>query len=525
MSYRFRHASRAVLLLASAALAAPAARAQEPAQARPAAAGRPAQPRLLEGLGTHSRRIATRVPEAQRWFDQGLRLTYAFNHAEAITAFERAAELDSTCAMCQWGIAFALGPNINAPMDSASAVRAYEAVRRAQLLAANAPPVERVWVAALARRYAPAPTANRAALDSAFARAMQDVAAKHPNDLDAAVIAAEATMDLSPWNYWTKDLAPRPETRRVVASLEKVLARNPDHPGVCHYYIHAVEAAYPRKAVRCAERLAALMPGAGHLVHMPGHIYIRVGRYADAIRANEHAVHADETYLQDRPRNALYPGFYYPHNYHFMAFAAMLAGDEAKAVEAARTLARNVQPPLARQFATLQTMAVYPSLMLVTFGRMDEALAEPLPPADQPLSVVMAHYARGVALASKGRTQEAAAALDSLQSASARVRAWNDPTAVTVSRIAGHALAGRLASERGDHPAAVRELRAAAAIEDAMPYMEPPEWYAPVRWELGRALLRAGDRTAAARAYQEDLARFPENGRSKAGLAEARAAR
>ncbi|HXE58449.1 MAG TPA: hypothetical protein VNK43_10655, partial [Gemmatimonadales bacterium] len=304
---------------------------------------------LYRNLGDHRYRITTGVEAAQAYFNQGLRLYYAFNHAEAIRAFREAQRRDPDCAMCFWGEALAWGPNINAAMDSAAGVAAYAAVQRAVALEGRASTLERALIQALATRYAPVPPADRGALDSAYARAMADVARRHRDDHDVAVLHAEALMDLRPWNYWTREGRPYPGTAELVAQLERVIAANPRHPGACHFYIHAVEAVEPAKAVPCAERLAALMPGAGHLVHMPGHIYIRVGRYADAIKANEHAVHADETYIRDqRPGVGAYTAGYYPHNYDFLAFAAAMAGRSAQAMEAAEKLAALETPEMMR---------------------------------------------------------------------------------------------------------------------------------------------------------------------------------
>jgi tetratricopeptide (TPR) repeat protein len=292
---------------------------------------------LYDDLGAHGYAVQTTDPEAQRYFDQGMRLYYAFNHAESIRSFEEAAAIDPSCAMCYWGIALAYGPNINAPIDSASSVAAHEAVQKA-VQAAPSDARERALIEALATRYSATPPADRAPLDSAYSRAMGDVARQYPDDLEIATLYAESVMDLSPWNYWTNG-QPRAQTNEILAHLENVIMQNPQHPGACHFYIHAVEAAQPDRAVACAERLASLMPGAGHIVHMPAHIYIRVGRWADAIRANEHAVHTDESYISDQqPAPGVYTMGYYPHNYHFLSFAAFMAGQAEQAIGAARAV-------------------------------------------------------------------------------------------------------------------------------------------------------------------------------------------
>ena len=475
---------------------------------------------LYDDLGSHHHPITTRVEAAQRYFDQGLRLTYAFNHAEAIRAFEQAARLDPECAMCQWGIAYALGPNINAPMDSASGVVAYAAARRALALAPGAAERERAYIEAVSRRYAPgAPSAERAALDSAYARAMGEVADRWPDDLDAAALHAEALMDLSPWNYWRRTgdtYEPRPDTPRILERLEGVLARDPDHPGACHFYIHALEAAHPEKAVDCAERLARQMPGAGHIVHMPGHIYIRVGRWADAVEANRHAVHADESYIADQRPTSLYVAAYYPHNYHFLAFAATMIGRSAEALEAARAVVANTPPEVARDVPELQQLVAYRHLTLVTFGRWRDVLEEPMPPPEVRGATGLAFYARGVALAATGRGEEAAAVRDSVAAIAAEVPEGVSRTAL---EIAGLALEGEIALRAGRLDEAVDRFREATRREDELPYAEPPHWYYPIRHSLGAALLAAGRAAEAEQAYRADLDRFPENGWALFGLA------
>jgi tetratricopeptide (TPR) repeat protein len=473
---------------------------------------------LYDNLGTHHMAISTAVPVAQQYFDQGLRLTYGFNHGEAIRAFTRAAQLDPTCAMCYWGIAYAYGPNINASMDSASGVAAYEAVQRALALQANASQRERAYIRALATRYAPVPPANRAALDSAFAHAMGEVATAYPEDLDAATIHAEARMNLRPWNYWQSDGTPYPGSAEIVSALERVIASEPNHPGACHYYIHAVEAVQPELAVPCAERLAALMPGAGHMVHMPGHIYIRVGRYADAIQANEHAIHTDEVYIEGQRPTGVYPIGYYPHNIHFLAFAATLAGRSAQAIEAARNVRSKVNMEVAAAAPDLQEMVPYDVLTLVTFGRWPDVLTAPLPPSELWLSSALAHYARGVAFAATRRRAEAE---QSLAQVRAIASATDQPLYSRVLEIALHALQGEIELRNGNAGAAIPHFEMAAAIEDDLLYFEPPKWYYPIRHSLGAALLRVQRYSDAERVYREDLQRFPLNGWSLFGLAEA----
>ncbi len=474
---------------------------------------------LYTDLGSHHKRISTRVPAAQRYFDQGLRLTYGFNHAEAIRSFTRATELDSTCAICYWGIALAYGPHVNAPMDSASGVAAYAAAQKALALKSHAPPPERAYIEAVAQRYEAVPPADRARLDTAYSRAMGKVVKTYPNDLDAATLYAESLMDLRPWNYWKPDGTPYEGTTEIVRQLRRVIAADPNHPGACHYYIHAVEAVDPKAAVPCAERLARLMPGEGHMVHMPGHIYIRVGRWNDAIKANEHAIHTDEVFIEGQQPKGVYPLAYYPHNIHFLAFACTMAGRSAQAIEASKTLTSKVNVDVARQVGMLQEMLPYHTLTLTTFGKWDDVLAEPLPPADIRFSYALAYYARGVAYAAKQQWAEAQAALDTVTAINAATPDAADSK--TALSIAVHALTGEIASRRGDLDAGITHFREAIKIEDAGLYFEPPKWYYPVRHSLGAVLLKAGRNAEAEQAYREDLKRFPENGWSLFGLAQA----
>jgi len=485
------------------------------------AASLPAQTpvKLYTDLGTHQKAIGSKVPEAQKYFDQGLRLVYGFNHAEAIRSFTRATELDPACAMCWWGIAYAYGPHVNAGMDSASGVAAYQAAQKARALSNTAAPWERAYIEAIVARYAAVPPANRAALDSAYSSAMLSVARAYPNDLDASALAAESLMDLRPWNYWTPEGKPYPGTDEIVRRLESVIAKNPNHPGACHYYIHAVEAVDPQLAVPCAERLAKLMPGVGHMVHMPAHIYVRVGRYKDAAQANVHAIHSDETFIEGQNQPTVYSLAYYPHNIHFLAFVSTMAGKSAQAIEAARTLKSKVNIDVAKSVGMLQEMVPYYVLTLTTFGRWDDVLAEPLPPAEIRFPTAMAHYARGVAYAAKGNFANAKVALDTLLAIDAATPA--DAEAKAAISIAPHALMGEIATRSGKADEGIEHFRQALAIEDKGLYFEPPKWYYPIRQSLGAALLKAGRNAEAEQVYRDDLKRFPENGWSLYGLATA----
>ena len=471
---------------------------------------------LYDNLGTLHHEV-TATPEAQRYFDQGLRLIYAFNHEEAIRAFNQAERLDPKCAMCAWGEALALGPNINAPMDSAAATRARAAVERARAKAAAVSEPERAYIEALSLRYA-LPLADRARHDSAYATAMGAVADRHPDDRDAQVLHAEALMDLSPWDYWTADGSPRPDTPRILERLETVVAADPGHPGACHYYIHAVEAFHAQKAVACAERLATEMPGAGHLVHMPGHIYIRVGRWGDAIEANHHAVHVDEALYHEAKLDpsGMYGQGYVPHNNHFLGFAASMAGQSRTAIDAARASAKAVSLDAAKAFPPVQWMATPVWTTLVTFGRWDDILAEPMPDPALRYANAIAWYARGVASARTGKRDAARVALDSVRAIEGAVPEDDNRRAL---RIAAAALEGEMALSERQAAKAIAPFTRAVAIEDSLRYMEPPIWYYPVRQSLGRALMEAGRAKDAERVYREDLRHFPDNGWSLTGLA------
>jgi tetratricopeptide (TPR) repeat protein len=485
---------------------------------------------LYDDLGTLQFEVTTSA-DAQRYFNQGMRLYYAFNHAEAIRAFDEAARLDPNCAMCYWGTALALGPNINLPMDSASGAAAYAAVREAVARQEHAAPVERALIGALSARYVEVPVPERSGLDSLYARAMQQVAAQFPEHPEVLSLYAEALMDLSPWQYWNRDGSPRPDTPEILAALERVIAGQPQHPGANHFYIHAVEAVAPERALPMAENLAGLMPGAGHIVHMPGHIYIRVGRYEDAIRANEHAVHADESFISDnKPAMGVYTLGYYPHNYDFLAFAASMIGRSAQALDAADRMAELVNTELlgAPGLTVLQNQLSRGLQMRVRFGRWDEILEAAEPPAVAPYARAIRHFARGRAFTARGDAPSAAAELARLRTAASHSSLEGTPIefnpASAVLAIAALVLDGHIAAARGDHARAIDLLTAAAAAEDELVYGEPPEWSLPVRYDLGTVLLNAGRAAEAEAAFRADLRRFPENGWSLDGLSRSLAA-
>jgi tetratricopeptide (TPR) repeat protein len=482
---------------------------------------------LYDNLGNHHYAISSRVPQVQEYFDQGLRLYYAFNHAEAIRAFEEAARRDPDCAMCHWGVALALGPNINLPMDSASAVQAYAAAQKAAAVQGGASERERAMIGALAKRYARTAPADRASLDSAYSRAMGSLVERYPDDLEIATLYAESLMDLRPWQYWKGDGTPQPGMERALAGLERVTARNPNHPGACHFYIHAVEEVYPKRAVPCAERLAQQMPGAGHLVHMPGHIYIRVGRYLDAIKANEHATHADETFIRDqRPGAGVYTLGYYPHNYDFLAFAASMIGRQRQAVESAEKMREIVPQEMAGEpgMTFMQHHMTRALQLYARFGRWDDILRAPEPREGLPHARLMWQYARGRALTAKGDLAGATAALErvraAMQDSTLATMRLEFNSSLSVAKIAEGVLAGHIAAARGDDRAAEAHLRRAAKAEASLVYGEPPEWTVPVQQELGVILLAAGRPADAEQAFRQDLERFPDNGWSLYGLAE-----
>jgi tetratricopeptide (TPR) repeat protein len=481
-------------------------------------------PRLLSNLGGHRHPITTSSALAQRYFDQGLALAYGFNHEAAVASFEEALRLDPGCAMCSWGIAFSLGPNINAPMGPEAGAASHAAAQRARALLDDETEAERAYVEAVARRYAEDPAAPRAPLDRAFADAMLALARRFPDDVDAATLAAEAVMDTMPWDYWTADAQPREGTAEALALLESVLARVPDHVGANHYLIHVTEKFHPERGVAAAERLDALGVEAGHLVHMPSHIYWRVGRYEDALSINQRAAAADEEFFSWCRPGAFYRAAYYPHNLHFLWAAAAAEGRAELALTTARKLAAETEPHLA-EFDFLEEFLSIPVLTLVRFGRFDAVLGEPPPPAERSYQRGIHHYARGVAFARTGRAAEAEAELAALRAtagsppARALVLAGGTAPAATLLEIGVAHLEGELAAARGETGAALAALERAVVAQDALVYMEPPPWYFPVRQALGAVLLAAGRAGEAEAVYRVDLEQYPANGWSLHGLA------
>jgi tetratricopeptide (TPR) repeat protein len=491
-----------------------------------------AAPPLFDTFGTLHRDIGSPVPAAQRYFDQGLRMAYGFNHQAAGRAFAEAAKLDPACAMCLWGQALVLGPNINQSMDPAMAANATALAKRAAALSAHAKPADRALIEALRLRYtAPAPT-HRSALDAAYAKAMGDAASRFPDDDDIATLYAEALMDLTPWSYWTAQGQQTEHTPRILAALESVLARNPQHIGAMHYYIHATEASpNPGRAERYADALAAQAPGSGHLVHMPAHTYIRLGRYHDATLSNFAAANADNTFLAIcRGSNGSYPLGYVPHNWHFASMSAGLTGSRTLALQAALQTAKRADQTLMGKppMEFMQVFAATPLLTHVRFGDWEAILAEAVPANELPYPAAIRHFARGMAHMRTGQLGEAtrdAEALHQITTAAATANIeFGTNNADAVLRVADALLRGELLRTQGQHTQALASLRQAAAAEDALHYNEPADWPLPVRWYLGAALLEAGDAAGAAQAYQQDLQTYPSNGWSLFGLAKAQRA-
>lgn len=513
------------LLVLSAILTAGCAEGVEPVEELVARAGAP----LFEGMGDYHRSITTSDPGAQRYFNQGMVLAFGFNHAEAIRSFRAAQTLDDQCAMCYWGEALATGPNINvtskgkAIMSPEERVAAYAAVQKAIELKENATQIERDLIDALAVRYNGDPETERDPLDRAYAQALRQVVANYPDDDDAAAMFAEAWMNTMPWNYWAEDGQPRPETVEVIEALESILERSPRHPLAPHLYIHAVEASSnPGRAEAAADRLANLVPGAGHLVHMPAHIYWRVGRYHDASEANVRAAAVDEEYIAQCNAQGFYPALYYPHNIHFLWAASSMEGRSAVAIEAARKVAENVRLEQIEQFPTVEFFKTIPILALTQFGRWDAILQEPEPPENLDYSNAIWHYARGTALIKKDDIEGALAHRAALVSLKDSVQVSfldsADYPASVLLHIADELLMGDVAMARGELDAATEHFRLAVTAQDGLPYMEPPFWYYPTRQSLGMSLLKEGRYADAEAVYRKDLEGYPRNGWSMFGL-------
>ena len=492
--------------------------------ADPATAQGPIAP-LLEGLGDHHFPVTTRIPESQIFFDQGLRLTYAFNHSEALRAFKEAARLDPDNAMAYWGWALVLGPNLNLPMVPDVAPQAYSAIQQAAARKDKVSERERAYIEALSSRYSSDPSTDRASLDSAYARAMEDLVERYPDDLDAATLYAASLMNLSPWDYWNLDGSPKGRTEEVLTTLQSVIDRNPRHPGALHYYIHTVEARHPERGEQPADQLAGLMPGAGHLVHMPAHIYMRIGRYSDSYEANRRAVAADENYITQCRAQNIYPLNYYPHNIHFMAWSAMFQGRPEEALQAARKIVDKVPPELSADknvWALYETFLSQPMFVMVRFGMWEAMLAEPQPDLESRFMTGIWHYGRALAYLHTGQS---GAARQELRELSAARKAMGEidhyvgyATAGTLLTIAEEIVQGEISYATGSTVEGLAHLERAVRLEDGLRYNEPPDWYFPVRHYLGAMLLDAGRPNEAEVVYAADLRKNPDNGYALYGL-------
>ncbi len=481
---------------------------------------------IFDGLGKLHHPATTNSTLAQRFFDQGLTFIYAFNHDEAAGSFKEAARLDPDMAMAYWGIALALGPNINLPEDTERGMEAYQAIQKAQSLESKSSPEERAYIEALAKRYA-ADGKMTEPQQRAYANAMREVAHKYADDPDAGTLFAESLMDLHPWNLWTNDGKPVEGTEEIVATLEGVMAKNPEHMGANHYYIHAVEASpNPERALASADRLGAMVPAAGHLVHMPAHIYIRTGDYEKSADSNLKAIKVDRVYIRERNPKGVYPLMYYPHNIQFLWASRMMEGDSRGAAKASHDLDAVAWSP--ESLAMIRQMPMGEFTMptryftQARFGKWNEILKDPAPPAEFTYTTGAWHYARGLALAAKGRPNDAIAELKHLDAIAAampedRIVGFN--RGKKMLQLGSATLSGKIASANGQHDDAIKHLRDAVAIQDALTYEEPPAWYYPVRETLGMELLGAQKPADAEQVFRDDLKLNPENGWSLNGLA------
>lgn len=496
--------------------------AEQPPAAQATATDRSTAP-LLDGIGPLHFPISSDKPLVQTYFDQGLTLAFGFNHAEAVRSFREATRRDPTCAICFWGEALALGPNINAPMGEQAIVPAWAAMQNALRLRPGASQREQAYIDAIAARYSE-DGEDRATLDLTYAGAMAGLVQKYPDDLHARTLYAEALMDLMPWEYWQDDGSPTNEhTTRLVAELEQVMAADPEHVGALHLYIHAMERFEPEKAVVAADTLGGLVPVAGHLVHMPSHIYLRVGRYEDAVNSNARAAEADEDYIAQCNAQGLYPAAYYPHNVHFLWYAAMMEGRKQLALDSATKLTARVPQEMAKVMGPLQSYLAVPVYTYVRFGMWDELLALPEPAHDLPFLQAMHLYGQGMAQAALGEIVAAQATLAELEtlgeSDTLKALTMRRPGAIEdLIGIARSLISARIARSNGDAEEELAKLAHAVEHQDNLPYTEPPLWHYPVRQSLGDAQMRAGQPTEAITTFEQDLVQFPHNPWSLYGL-------
>ena len=481
----------------------------------------------MTGLGDWRHPVSTQNAQAQAFFDQGLRLIYAFNHDEAARSFQRAAELDPKLAMAYWGIAEAVGPNYNDPASEDRFVQAHQAIEKAASRTESASESDRAYIAALSKRFPADPKSDlRAALEE-YRDAMREVSKKFPDDLDAATLFAEAGMNLHPWGLWHTDGSPEEGTEEIVATLESVMRRDPNHLGAIHYYIHAVEASRsPERALAGANRLAQLAPAAGHIVHMPAHIYIRTGDYEAAVKTNQKAAQADQAYLAASKAQGIYPMMYYSHNLHFIAMCAAMNGNYAESRHGAQMLAANVGPHV-KEMPPLEGFMTVPLAVEVRFHKWNEILKAPQPDASMQTATVFWHFARGLALAATGKLEEAEAE----HTLVAQAEEKTSPDAIfqmpinnktkDILKIAENVLGAKISQAKNDNEAALSKLREAVAVQDGLKYDEPQDWFYPVRESLGAALLMNGDQAGAEQVFRDDLERNPRNPRSLFGLEQA----
>jgi len=482
---------------------------------------------LMPGLGNLHHPVSTSNPEAQKFFDQGLRLIYAFNHDEAARSFRHAAELDPKLAIAWWGVAEAVGPNYNDPASDDRFKQAHEAIQKAVDLSANASPAEKAYIQAMAKRFPADSTADRRKAAEDYRDAMREVVKTFPDDLDAATLFAESGMTLHPWGLWHHDGTPEAGTDEIIATLESVIRRDPDHLGAIHYYIHATEASpNPERALAGANKLASLAPGAGHIVHMPAHVYIRTGDYEAAVKTNEEAAAVDRAYIKASGAQGIYPMMYYSHNLHFIAMCAAMNGNYPEAKKNADMLAAHVGP-FVKDMPPLEGFMTIAMAVDVRFHKWTDILAMPQPDPAMQMTVGFWHFAHGMALAGTGKITEAEAEYKVVSEAEQNtppdaifVMPINNKTK-DILKIAEDVLGAKIAMAKKDPTGAIGMLREAVAIQDKLNYGEPPDWFFPVRESLGAALLMNSDATGAEKVFREDLDRNPRNPRSLFGLQQA----
>jgi tetratricopeptide (TPR) repeat protein len=482
---------------------------------------------LVTGLGDLHHPVSTHNPQAQQFFDQGLRFIYAFNHDEAARSFQHAAELDSTLAMAYWGVAEAVGPNYNDPADPDRYRQAHDAVQKAVDLSAGAPSSEQAYIQALAKRFPADPASDLKKAAEDYRDAMRQVVSEFPDDLDAATLFAEAGMNLHPWGLWHTDGAPEAGTDEIVSTLESVMKRDPNHLGAIHYYIHAVEASSsPERALAGANKLAALAPGAGHIVHMPAHVYIRTGDYDAAVKTNEKAAEVDRAYIKATGVQGIYPMMYYSHNLHFIAMCSAMNGNYLESRKNADLLTQNVGPHV-KDMPPLEGFMTIPVAVEIRFHHWNEILKMPQPDAAMKTATVFWHFARGLALAGTGKVTEAEAEykiISDAEEATPPDVIFQMPInnkAKDILEIAKDVLGAKIAMAKKDSAEAIAMLREAVTIQDTLKYGEPPDWFYPVRESLGGALLMSGDAAGAEKVFRADLERNPRNPRSLWGLRQA----